>query len=95
MERHAKQQIAKGHAKNDRWNEAAHKQAPVPGFAPGGIVDFAAVQTGLVGDNRTVAVDAVQVEVGSSPGRVAAVLGSCAVEARRLVANREVVVKSS
>ena len=58
-------------------------------------VDFAAVQIGLVGDSRTAAVDAAQVEVGSSPGPVVAVLGSFAVEARRLVANREVVVKSS
>ena len=56
---------------------------------------FAAVQTGLVGDNRMVAADVVQVEVGSSPGRVAVVLGNFAVGARRLVASREVVVKSS
>lgn len=56
----------------------------------------AEVQAGLVEDSRkVVVVEVVQGEVGSSPGPVVAVLGSFAVEARRLVANREVVVKSS
>lgn len=56
----------------------------------------AEVQAGLVEDSRKVVVEVVQVEAGSNPGQVAAVLDSLAVEAaHRLVANREVVVKSS
>jgi len=56
--------------------------------------DFAEARAGLVEDSRKVVVEVVQVEVGSNPGQVAAGLDNLAVEARRLVANREVVVKS-
>jgi len=55
--------------------------------------DFAGVQAGLVEGSRKAVVEVVRVGAGSSPGQVAAGLGSLA-EARRLVANREVVVKS-
>jgi hypothetical protein len=57
--------------------------------------DFAEVQAGLVEGSRKGAVEVVQVEAGSSPGRVVADPDSLAAQARRLVANREVVVKSS
>ncbi|MCY1533008.1 hypothetical protein D9M68_683130 [compost metagenome] len=43
LERHALQQVAKGHAEDHRRDEASDEEAPVPGAAPGGVVDLAAV----------------------------------------------------
>ncbi|MCY1367566.1 hypothetical protein D9M69_545090 [compost metagenome] len=43
LEGHALQQVAEGHAEDHRWHETADEQAPVPGAAPGGVVDLAAV----------------------------------------------------
>ena len=43
MEGHALQQVAEGHAEDQRWHRAPHEQAPVPGAAPARVVDLAAI----------------------------------------------------
>jgi hypothetical protein len=43
VERHAQQQVAEGHTEDDRRHRPADEEAPVPGAAPGRVLDFGAV----------------------------------------------------